>query len=105
MLKLAVVFFMSAPAPIPVSGCGGVHKADSKTDGQVVVGGAFGERVRPNGHVKVAGRIVGKRRRTNRHVPTASGILRTASKPMAVLAIPVVRFNKALSPSAVLAPG
>ena len=33
---------------------GGVHEAHSKTNGQVEVGVVLVERLRPNGHVKVA---------------------------------------------------
>ena len=39
VLKLAVVLFLSAAAPIPVRcAAGGVHEAHSKTNGQVEVG-------------------------------------------------------------------
>src|SRR5205807_8550193 len=54
---------------------GGIHEAHSKTNRQIEVGVVVSERVRPNGHVKVAADVVGKRARTNRHVETASGIV------------------------------
>ena len=39
---------------------GGIHKEHSKTNGQVEVGVVIGERLRPNGHVKVASGVAGK---------------------------------------------
>ncbi len=54
---------------------GGVHEAHSETNGQVEVGVVVGERLRPNGHVKIASGVVGKRPRTNRHVISAGSIV------------------------------
>ena len=76
VLKLAVVLFLercSANAGKMIAG--GIQEEHSKTNGQVEVGVVVPERVRPNGHVKVAGGVVGKRRRTNRHVETAGSIV------------------------------
>ena len=54
---------------------GGVHEAHSKTNGQVEVGVVVFERLRSNGHVKVASGVVGKCRLTNRHVRIAGSIV------------------------------
>ena len=88
-----VVFSLSASAPMAVlklgggvvpercsanSGemlAGGVHEEHPETNGQVEVGVVVAERLRPNGHVKVASGVAGKRRRTNRHVIDAGSIV------------------------------
>jgi len=54
---------------------GGVHETHSKTNGQVEVGVVVSERLRPNGHVKVASGVAGKRPSTNRHVIKAGSIV------------------------------
>ena len=54
---------------------GRVLEAHAKTNGQVVVGGIVGERLSPNGHVKVASGVAGKRPRTNPDVITAGSIV------------------------------
>ena len=54
---------------------GGVHEEHSETNGQVEVGVVVAERLRPNGHVKVASGVAGKRPRTNRHVILAGSIV------------------------------
>ena len=50
-------------------------KSHSKTNRQVEVGVVLAERLRPNGHVKVASGVVLKRPRTNRHVIEAVSIV------------------------------
>ena len=75
VLKPAVVLFLIAAAPIPVRcTAGGVLEEHSKTNGQVEAGVVVAERLRPNGHVKVASGVVLKRPRTNRHVILAGSI-------------------------------
>ena len=54
---------------------GGVHEEHPKTNGQVEVGVVVSERLRPNGHVKVASGVALKRPRTNRHIIIASSIV------------------------------
>src|SRR6266576_1627058 len=54
---------------------GGVHKEHSEANGQVEAGVVVGERLRPNGHVKVTSGVAGKRSRTNRHVILAGSIV------------------------------
>src|SRR5262245_60999936 len=55
---------------------GGVHEPNSKTNGQVEVGGAVSERLRSNGHVKVAAHVSPKCATTNRDVIIADSITR-----------------------------
>ena len=54
---------------------GGVHEAHSKTNGQVEIAVVLAERLRPNGHVKVASGVIGKRPRTNGHVILTGSIV------------------------------
>src|SRR5437762_11033179 len=53
---------------------GGVQVGHSKTNGQVEVGVVVSERLRPNGHVKLASGVVGEREGANRHVTKAVSI-------------------------------
>jgi hypothetical protein len=55
---------------------GGVHEANPKTNGQVVVGDAVSKRLRSNGHVKVAAHVSAKCATTNRDVISAVSITR-----------------------------
>jgi hypothetical protein len=55
---------------------GGVHEEHPKTNSHVKVGVVVSERLRPNGHVKVAGGVVGKCTLANRHVTITGSIVR-----------------------------
>ena len=53
----------------------GVHEEHPETNGQVEVGVVVPERLRPNGHVKVASGVAEERARTNRHVSRAGSVV------------------------------
>ena len=76
VLKLAVVLFLSAAAPIPVRCLPVVFiKPTRKPMAKLKLALLLLERLRPNGHVKVASGVVLKRPRTNRHVILARSIV------------------------------
>ena len=85
---------------------GGVHEAHSKTNGQVEVAVVLLERLRPNGHVKVASGVVGKRPRTNRHVIIAGSIVSKRIETHGGIVDPPagLTLSSALTPSAVFPP-
>ena len=85
---------------------GGVHEAHSKTNGQVEVGVVLAERLRPNGHVKVASDVVCKRPRTNRHVINAGSIVSKRIDTHGGIVDPaaVIDTSSALTPTAVFPP-
>src|SRR5262249_16331207 len=55
---------------------GGVLEGGSKTNGQVEAGSVLGERLRPNGHVKITVHVSAKCATTNRDVISAVSIAR-----------------------------
>ena len=59
---------------------GGVQEAHSKTNGQVEVGVVLVERLRPNGHVKVASGVLFERPNTNCGVIKAGGSVAKRTK-------------------------